>query len=307
MLEASERGGGVIRTVRREGFLLELGPNTVRPTPEIWALIAELGLEGEVLLSDPRLPRFVELEGALPPLPMSPPTFFSTLLLSTRGKLRLLAEPLVRSRKIPARPSAPSSRGAWEGRPRTDHSPLVSGIWAGDPDRLLATAAFPALTEWEREHGSLLRGALAARRFCTGSDNGGAPLLREGLETLPRALARELGDRLTTGAASSRSRPKGPLDRAHRSGGPPADRVILAADSNEAARLIAPFEPEAARALRQVPPPLWRWSTRLAGRRRLPAAARLRTPRRAGGGAPGSGASGARASFRNGRPTVRSS
>ena len=31
--EASPEPGGVVRTVRRDGFLLEAGPNTVRPRP----------------------------------------------------------------------------------------------------------------------------------------------------------------------------------------------------------------------------------------------------------------------------------
>ena len=44
LLEASDRPGGVVRTERRSGFLLEVGPNTVRPSSELWELIEELGL-----------------------------------------------------------------------------------------------------------------------------------------------------------------------------------------------------------------------------------------------------------------------
>jgi len=35
LLEESPRAGGVVRTEQRDGFLLELGPNTVRPTAEL--------------------------------------------------------------------------------------------------------------------------------------------------------------------------------------------------------------------------------------------------------------------------------
>ena len=45
LFEASDRAGGVVRSERVDGYLLELGPNTVRPTPELWALVHELGLE----------------------------------------------------------------------------------------------------------------------------------------------------------------------------------------------------------------------------------------------------------------------
>ena len=57
LLETSDRPGGVVRSERRAGYLLELGPNTVRPTPEIAALVRELGLEGEAVYADARLPR----------------------------------------------------------------------------------------------------------------------------------------------------------------------------------------------------------------------------------------------------------
>ncbi|HEY6066137.1 MAG TPA: FAD/NAD(P)-binding protein, partial [Thermoanaerobaculia bacterium] len=53
LFEESRDPGGVVRTKRRGGYLLELGPNTVRPTPELWQLVEELGLESEALLADP--------------------------------------------------------------------------------------------------------------------------------------------------------------------------------------------------------------------------------------------------------------
>jgi len=90
VLESSERPGGVVRSEKREGFLLETGPNTVRPTPELWSLIEALGLDGEVLLSDPRAKRYVDFEGTMHAVPMSPGQLFSTPLLSAGAKLRLL-------------------------------------------------------------------------------------------------------------------------------------------------------------------------------------------------------------------------
>jgi oxygen-dependent protoporphyrinogen oxidase len=52
--EAGHEPGGVIRTVRRDGFLAECGPNTLLETsPEIPALVRELGLASEMRYSDP--------------------------------------------------------------------------------------------------------------------------------------------------------------------------------------------------------------------------------------------------------------
>ena len=45
VLEARSRVGGPAETVRRAGCMLERGPNTVRGTPELEALIARCGLE----------------------------------------------------------------------------------------------------------------------------------------------------------------------------------------------------------------------------------------------------------------------
>ncbi len=96
LFESSNRAGGVVRSEEVDGYLLELGPNTVRPTTELWALVEQLGLESETLLADPRTTRYIDFGGRLRPLPMSPAALLRTNLLSARGKIRLLAEPWTR-------------------------------------------------------------------------------------------------------------------------------------------------------------------------------------------------------------------
>src|SRR5439155_15313834 len=73
--------------------------------------------------------------------------------------------------------------------------PFVAGIFAGSASRLSAAAAFPRLVAWERAKGSLLLGAFASRRSRGSAPGAPRGLLsfREGLETLPRALAARLG------------------------------------------------------------------------------------------------------------------
>src|SRR5205823_10092776 len=96
LFESSERPGGVVRSEKVGGYLLELGPSTVRLTPDLWSLVEDLGLESEALLADPRLPRSIDFGGRLHPLPTSLAAFLRTGLLSTGGKLRLLTEPFRR-------------------------------------------------------------------------------------------------------------------------------------------------------------------------------------------------------------------
>jgi oxygen-dependent protoporphyrinogen oxidase len=264
LLESSDRVGGVVRTLERDGFLMELGPNTVRPTRELLELVSDLGLEGEVLLSDSRAPRYLAWRGALHALPSSPASLLRTPLLSVRGKLRLLAEPFVPRRREAAEETVRdffSRRTGWEVEERFV-APFVSGIFAGDPARLSAEAAFPALVRGEREHGSLL-GALVARRRARPKASmrvaarvRGLLSFRKGLETLPRALAASLGDRVETGA---RVRAMSPRDGRWMIEGPAGasgvDRVILACPADEAASLVAGFAPGAAAALSGIPQP----------------------------------------------------
>lgn len=261
LLEESDRVGGAIRTQKRDGFLLELGPNTVRPTAQLWDLIVELGLEKEALLADSRAPRFVDFGGRLHAVPTSPVALAATRLLSVRGKLRLLGEPFIR-----AAPGVEESVQSFFARrlgPEVAErlaAPFVSGIFAGDATRLSASGCFPMLARWERQHGSLLAGALAALR---GPRDRRAPVrgllsFRDGLETLPRALAVGLGNILKTGIRVerlARSADTWTLRTTH--GEISARDVVLATPAHRAAQLIEDLAPAAARALRDIAhPPL---------------------------------------------------
>jgi oxygen-dependent protoporphyrinogen oxidase len=256
--ESSDRAGGVVRSEKVDGYLLELGPNTVRPTPELWGLVEELGLASEALLADPRMPRYIDFGGRLHPLPTSPGAFLRTGLLSGRGKVRLLAEPFTRRRD----PSGETVREFFTrrlGREVADRlvEPFVAGIWAGSSDHLSVEQAFPALARWEVERGSLARGALAARRNAPkqpAARKRGLLSFRAGLERLPRRLAEDLGARAHFGM---------PVDSVHRAAhgwtlsvagqNVEVERVCIATPAGEAARLVESIAPEAAAALSGIP------------------------------------------------------
>src|SRR4051794_13765158 len=92
VLESSDVPGGAIRTETLDGFIVERGPNSVRMTDGLEALAGELGLADELVLADPRAPRYVYLGGKLVRAPMGPASIVTTPLLSARAKLRVLAE-----------------------------------------------------------------------------------------------------------------------------------------------------------------------------------------------------------------------
>jgi oxygen-dependent protoporphyrinogen oxidase len=258
LFEAGDRPGGVVRSEERSGYLLELGPNTVRSTAELWSLVEELGLEPEALLADPRTPRYVDFGGRLHPLPTSPAAFVRTRLLSLRGKLRLLAEPLTPR----GNPSGETVRAFFTRRLGTEVAdrlvePFVSGIWGGSSDRLSIEEAFPSFARWESESGSLTRGAVAAiRRRPKGEHSGRRGLLsfRSGLRTLPLRLAESLGGRARFGVrVESVRRDAGGWKLSIAGEDVAVDRLCLATPAPEAARLVAGTAPDAAAAISAIP------------------------------------------------------
>ena len=259
LLESTDRPGGVVRTERTEGFLLELGPNTVRPTRELGALIEKLGLADEVLRADPRAARYVDFEGALHAVPMSPGQLISTRLLSSGAKLRLLGEPFRRAAPVDGE-SVRDFAARRLGPEIADRlvEPFVAGIFAGNAGRISVSAAFPALDRAERDHGSLVGGILAARRTEPAGPAQPRGLLsfRDGLETLPRALAARLGARLRTGTAVKSLVPRDRGWTLRSNGGDlEAESVVLAVPAPQAAALVGGFAPEAAAALSAIPQP----------------------------------------------------
>jgi oxygen-dependent protoporphyrinogen oxidase len=198
LLEAASRAGGMIRTVRQDdGFLFELGPQSCLVDAPLLALIEELGLAENLLRANSRAPRYVLHRGRLRRVPLGPAALLGTSLFGARTKLRLVADLIRRTRP----PDQDESVGTLVRRKFGDEilerivAPMVSGIYAGDADAISVSAAFPSLRRYELEHGSILRGALKSRP----AKGELRPILcsfSEGMETLPIALAKSLGDAL---------------------------------------------------------------------------------------------------------------
>jgi protoporphyrinogen/coproporphyrinogen III oxidase len=266
LLEASGRVGGAIATERVDGFVVERGPNTVRMTDEIEALATDLGIAEEIVYGDPRAPRYLFHEGRLVPAPSGVGSFLRTPLLSKRAKLRLLAEPFVRRPSTDREPTIAEFVTRRLGREIHDVfvSAFVSGVYAGDTSKLSALAVFPKLVEFEREHGGLVRGALASRRKPA---DAAPPKARRrltiasfpgGLDRLPRAAADALGDRVKTSTRVERVERVADgyivVAEADRS---ECRELVVATPADEAARLLGPHSARLARELDAIEyPPL---------------------------------------------------
>lgn len=204
VLEKEARPGGSIRTEREKGYLIECGPNsTLDLYREVDDLCEGLGIMGEKIFADSAAGnRYVLRDGRLRPLPMGPLQFLTTDLWSLRGKLRLLREPFIPGYKGPAEETIAQFVIRRTGQEFLDYAidPFVTGVFAGDPYRLSLKSCFPKMYTLEQEYGSLVKGALFGKR------NKGEPKrkmrlfsFRDGLETMPAAIAGVLGDRLKSG------------------------------------------------------------------------------------------------------------
>jgi oxygen-dependent protoporphyrinogen oxidase len=203
LLEASARVGGLVGSVRTDGFLFESGPQSFQGTEPLLELIREVGIEGELHRADPRAPRFIYLHGKLQKIPMTPQGLMASSLLGLKSRAKIVSEPFKRTKPPTKEESVADFVRRKFGHEILEYlvAPFVSGVYAGDPEKLSLKAAFPSLEEWEREYGSVLRGAMKSRPDKE-KGSGPPPLcsFADGVGSLAVAIAEKLGDSVRVGA-----------------------------------------------------------------------------------------------------------
>ncbi len=239
LLEANTRPGGLIQSHQVNGYLIESGPNTILPTPGTIEFLQEAGLGEEIVEASPKSPRFVYLNGRLRRVPW---------VLSARGALRALAEPLVSRNRDHGDESLASFFGRRFGTEVHDRlvAPFVGGIYAGNTEELSIKATFPRMKELESLYGSvvlgMLRGALSKPRPKLSS-------FQKGMETLPQGLARKLDVRY--GVVDTRLTPSWSVDSS--AGRFRAKAVVVATPADAVSALLTPIDPEIGSLFRTVP------------------------------------------------------
>lgn len=200
--EASPRVGGVIQSIRQAGYLAEFGPNTLLETsPKISQLVRDAGLQSRRLDPDPRAEaRFVVRYQRPIAMPASPVGFLTTDLFTWKAKLAVLREPFIK----PRRDGIEESIGQFVTRRFNQEfldnaiDALVAGIYAGDPNKLSVTHAFPKLKALEDNYGSMIKGQILGgrerkKRGEVAKDRAPKFSFDEGLQVLTDTLAGQLG------------------------------------------------------------------------------------------------------------------
>lgn len=260
LFEGGTAVGGNIRTEKRDGFLIEHGPNSTLASPEFFELLKDLNLVDQIAPPDANAKkRFVLRNGRPIALPSGPTSLITTDVFSTAAKFRLLKEPFV-----PAETSEDESVASFFerrlGKEIVDYAvdPFVSGIYAGDPERLSIRYAFPRLFEMERQHGSMLKGGMRSKK------NAAAPKVpkgtprsitfKDGMQTLSDALLENLRDSIRYSTkVHSISRTEQQAYRVQTENGEEDfDAIVICTPAHVAARIVDGLDSECATALSNV-------------------------------------------------------
>lgn len=274
IFEAGPRLGGLIQSTRRDGFLIEHGPDSIlRAKPAGIALWDELGLSDQIVGTEPSARTAMIARGKqLFPVPeglylLAPGKIgplLRTPLLSWRGKLRAGMD-LILPRRSPQAPE--ESLGQFVrrrfGRELFERiaQPLAAGIYTADPEKLSVAATMPQFLAWEQEHRSLILAAKKRQRDeASGSRYGLFASLRDGLHSMVNRLHEQLGGvdiRLNT-AVTGLARHDGQWQVASQQGARQQDTVTashiaLCGPAHLAAQLLQPVDEPLASELSGIP------------------------------------------------------
>lgn len=256
LLERELVCGGVIRTDRVNGFIIDSGPDTLLAhKPAALALVRELGLEANLVSPTPCRTTYVVRRSTLRSLPetsaLGLPTGWRTVVgaraFSLRGKFRMAAEAFI----PPAPPAADESIGSFVrrrfGREAEAYvaEPVLAGLHRGDASRLSMQSLFPFLLNAERTHGSVAR---AWQKMPARPGAGGSMSLRDGLAQIPRRMQHDLPDGVPATATEVIAVERPGSFRLHLGNGSElsATAVLLATPAYASAKLVRSLDPELA-------------------------------------------------------------
>lgn len=166
VLEKENEPGGSIKTAKKDEFLVELGPNTVLDnSPYMKEIVKTLKIEDKLIYANKiNKKRYILKDGILIPLPSNPINFFLSPIFSFSSKLKVLKEPFVKRGEKEETIAEFTKRRLGEEILKFAVGPFVSGVYAGDSEKLSVKWATKKIYNLEKEYGSLIKGAIAKRK-----------------------------------------------------------------------------------------------------------------------------------------------
>jgi len=272
LLEQERRVGGKIWSIKEEGYLCEWGPNGFLDSkPQTLDLCRDLGAAAHLLRSnDNARKRFIYADGMLHQLPENGPAFLKSKLISWPGKLRLALEPFAGKPPLEVDETLAefARRRLGDEALRKLIGPMVSGIFAGDPETMSLQSCFPRIAELEREYGGLIwamiklakkkKKEIAEGKAVASAAGPGGILtsFRGGIQTLTDILAEKLGNDVVLAGQTVLKVEKGgsvPYRITTDSGELEADAVILAAPAYASAEIVRELDTYMNHSLLEIP------------------------------------------------------
>ncbi|HYS44318.1 MAG TPA: protoporphyrinogen oxidase, partial [Geobacteraceae bacterium] len=272
LLEQESRVGGKIWSIKDEGYLCEWGPNGFLDNkPQTLELCRELGAAPQLLRSnDNARKRFIYADRMLHQLPENGPAFLKSKLISWPGKLRLALEPFAGKPPLEVDETLAefARRRLGDEALRKLIGPMVSGIFAGDPETMSLQSCFPRIAELEREYGGLIwamiklakkkKKEIAEGKAVASAAGPGGILtsFRGGIQTLTDILAEKLGNDVVLAGQTVLKVEKGgsvPYRVTTETGELEADAVILAAPAYASAEIVRELDTYMNHSLLEIP------------------------------------------------------
>lgn len=212
VLEQANQVGGLMNTITKDGYHLETGPNSVMlNNPDFLDLLKDLELTDSIIYPEEAAAknRFILMGKKPEALPSGPGGLFGNKIIGWGGVATLLKEPF---RKAPNSQDDESLASFCKRRFSVSLfdnviAPFVTGVYAGDPEKMSAKYSMKALWEAEKNHGSIIKGMIKSMK-AKKADPRQQELpkqkmisFKNGLKEIPELIQQKLGDRLKLNAS----------------------------------------------------------------------------------------------------------
>ncbi|QHS60290.1 protoporphyrinogen oxidase [Chitinophaga agri] len=163
IMEASSYAGGLVKSLHIDGYELDAGPNSLAASPEMMTYIDQLGLHDQVLeAAAVSKNRFLVRNDQLHAVSPHPLKILQSSYISGGAKWRLFTERFRKKASPEGEESVSSFVTRRFGKEINEYlfEPILSGIYAGNPDLMSIAEVLPMLPQWEKKYGSVTQGLL---------------------------------------------------------------------------------------------------------------------------------------------------
>lgn len=250
LLEKEKETGGVIQSKTTPYGVTELGPNSLALTPILLQLIEELGIEDQMIQANEAAnKRYIYLKGR--PVLINPKTLlFSNKIIGFPSKLRLISERFKPAKDISNESLAEVIRRRFS-QEILCHlvEPVITGIYAGNPEKLEYKSSMKRMYEMEQAYGSFTKGFFKSRKS---GNKRKIVSFKGGLQQLTNAISNKLAKIIYDEVATIELK-EGQVQIITNSGNTfIANNITLAVPAFDCAKLLHKIDPYLSEKINQI-------------------------------------------------------